>query len=252
VFVVGFITAVGIPAGSIQAYAGPITAHAGAVASAEATGQPPRGWLWCAGQAVSRTTYSALFNAIGTAYGTGDGATTFNVPDLRGRTVVGLDDMGGSDASRLSSANTLGTAGGAETHSTLPDHTHSTPNHSHAAGSLAVASHSHSTPNHQHSFSTSSDGSHTHSDQGVNAGSDVQFGGGAHVATGWGNTTGSDGSHSHSGTTNNDGSGTSGSASPSLSGSTASDGSGTSGSAGSGSSVNHMPPFISVHWIIKG
>ena len=45
---------------------------------------PPSGQLWCDGAAVSRTDYAALFEAIGTTYGSGDGSTTFNVPDLRG------------------------------------------------------------------------------------------------------------------------------------------------------------------------
>lgn len=74
----------------------------------------PTGWLLCHGQAVSRTTYADLFTAIGTAYGSGDGSTTFNLPDLRGRTAFGLDNMGGSDAGRLDVANTIGTTGGAQ------------------------------------------------------------------------------------------------------------------------------------------
>lgn len=61
----------------------------------------PSGWLLCAGQEVSRTTYAALFTALGTAYGVGNGSTTFNLPDLRGRIPGGKDDMGGSAASRL-------------------------------------------------------------------------------------------------------------------------------------------------------
>ena len=44
----------------------------------------PSGWLTCDGSAVSRSTHSNLFSAIGTTWGTGDGSTTFNVPDLRG------------------------------------------------------------------------------------------------------------------------------------------------------------------------
>ncbi len=74
------------------------------------------------GQAVSRTAYSTLFSLLGTTYGVGDGSTTFNIPDLRGRVVAGKDDMGGSAASRLTGATittggatTLGGAGGAET-----------------------------------------------------------------------------------------------------------------------------------------
>lgn len=72
------------------------------------------------GQAISRTTYSAYFALVSTTYGTGDGSTTFNVPDMRGRIVAGKDDMGGSAASRLTStyfgtsAASLGAVGGAE------------------------------------------------------------------------------------------------------------------------------------------
>jgi microcystin-dependent protein len=54
-----------------------------------AASSAPSGWLLCDGTAVSRTTYSALFTAISTAYGVGDGSTTFNVPDFRGRSVIG-------------------------------------------------------------------------------------------------------------------------------------------------------------------
>jgi microcystin-dependent protein len=81
----------------------------------------PSGWLLCYGQAVSRTTYAALFAAIGTSYGAGDGSTTFAVPDLRGRVLAGLDNIGGSAASRLTgtsvspNGNTLGAVGGAQT-----------------------------------------------------------------------------------------------------------------------------------------
>lgn len=60
----------------------------------------PAGWLKCAGQAVSRATYGALFAYIGTTYGAGDGSTTFNVPDMRGEFVRGLDDGRGVDAGR--------------------------------------------------------------------------------------------------------------------------------------------------------
>lgn len=81
----------------------------------------PAGWLECAGQAVSRGTYAALFNAIGSSYGAGDGVTTFNVPDLRGRAAFGKDNMGGVSAGRLNAGvsgfdgATLGAVGGGET-----------------------------------------------------------------------------------------------------------------------------------------
>ena len=101
----------------------------------------PAGWLFCGGQAVSRTTYADLFAVVGTTYGSGDGSTTFNVPDLRGRVVAGKDNMGGSAASRLTSGGsgitgtTLGAAGGAETHTLteaqLASHNHTQNSHSH-------------------------------------------------------------------------------------------------------------------------
>lgn len=72
----------------------------------------PSGYLLCNGQAVSRTTYASLFAAIGTKYGAGNGSTTFNVPNLSGRTVIGT-----------SSSYALGAVGGAETH------IHATQNH---------------------------------------------------------------------------------------------------------------------------
>ena len=81
----------------------------------------PTGYLFCHGQAISRTTYADLFTAIGTTYGTGDGSSTFNLPDLRGRVIAGQDDMGGSSANRLTNqsgglnGDTLGATGGAET-----------------------------------------------------------------------------------------------------------------------------------------
>lgn len=96
----------------------------------------PAGFLLCYGQAVSRTTYAALFAAIGTAFGVGDGTTTFNLPDLRGRAIAGLDNMGGSAASRLTNAASgfgadptqMGASGGAQSHTLgateMPAHSH--------------------------------------------------------------------------------------------------------------------------------
>lgn len=98
----------------INSFAGVVLPFAGSAA--------PSGFLLCAGQAVSRTTYAALFAIIGTTYGTGNGTTTFNLPDLRGRAVAGVDNMGGSAAGRLTTAAggvnaaTLGAAGGSSVH----------------------------------------------------------------------------------------------------------------------------------------
>ena len=71
----------------------------------------PTGFLKANGAAVSRTTYAALFAITGTTYGSGDGSTTFNVPDLRGEFIRGWDDARGVDASRaFGSAQSYATA----------------------------------------------------------------------------------------------------------------------------------------------
>ena len=98
----------------------------------------PTGFLLCDGAAISRTTYSALFALVGTTYGSGDGSSTFNIPDLRGRVIAGQDDMGGVSANRLTGlsggvdGDILGGSGGAETHTLsiaqMPAHTHSLQN----------------------------------------------------------------------------------------------------------------------------
>lgn len=106
----------------------------------------PSGWLVCDGSAVSRTTYAALFSAIGTTWGVGDGATTFNVPDLRRRVTVG---SGGSGTATLGA--TVGSRGGEESHTLtageMPAHNHgvSDPGHVHGV----------SDPGHSHSYTTS-------------------------------------------------------------------------------------------------
>ena len=65
-----------------------------------AMGHPPAGWLKCNGAAVSRTAYADLFSIIGTHYGAGDGHSTFNLPDLRGEFIRGIDEGRGADPNR--------------------------------------------------------------------------------------------------------------------------------------------------------
>lgn len=86
-----------------------------------AAGVIPTGWLECNGAAISRATYGTLFAVIGTNYGAGDGATTFNLPDLRGEFLRGADRGRGVDAGRaIGSAqgdairNIVGTVGGGD------------------------------------------------------------------------------------------------------------------------------------------
>lgn len=87
--------------------------------------QAPIGFLMCDGSAVSRDTYSALFAVIGTTYGTGDGSTTFNLPNLSGKVAIGS-----------SNSHALGSTGGEENHTLsigeTPAHTHTIPKHGHA------------------------------------------------------------------------------------------------------------------------
>ena len=85
------------------------------------TTAPNSSFVFPYGQAISRTTYSTLFTIFSTTYGVGDGSTTFNIPDLRGRVVGAVDNMGGTPASRLANGDlalvrhTLGGAGGEDT-----------------------------------------------------------------------------------------------------------------------------------------
>ena len=121
----------------------------------------PTGYLKANGAAVSRTTYATLFSAIGTTYGGGDGSTTFNLPDLRGEFVRGLDDGRGVDTSR-----TLGSSQGDAT--ALPSN----------------------------AFTTSNPGNHSHSYSGGDR-QNVGSGGASQPVSQGGNTTGAAGAHTH-------------------------------------------------------
>lgn len=104
-----------------------------------ASNATPTGYLKANGAAVNRTVYSALFNAIGTTYGAGDGTTTFNLPDLRGEFIRGWADNRDVDAGRALGSTQAGAF----------------QSHTHTATTATAGSHS-------HSGSTSTDGGHTH------------------------------------------------------------------------------------------
>lgn len=84
----------------------------------------PSNYMKCEGQALSRIEYDILFSAIGTTYGVGDGTTTFNLPNLKGRVITGLDHTD-------TSFDTLGEKGGEKTHTLtveeMPRHSHQAP-----------------------------------------------------------------------------------------------------------------------------
>lgn len=99
------------------------------VGDVKATACPtaPEKWLICDGSAVERDKYRKLFGAIGTTYGSGDGSTTFNIPNLKGKVVVGID-------STDTAFNTIGKTGGEKTHKLtldeMPSHSHGSSNYS--------------------------------------------------------------------------------------------------------------------------
>lgn len=196
------------PVGSVQDFAGT---------------SAPTGWLLCYGQAVSRTTYSGLFDVIGTTYGAGDTTTTFNLPDCRGRVTAGKDNMGGSSANRLTgqtgglNGDNLGATGGTETHVLT---TAQMAAHTHAAGTLAA----------------DSAGAHTHTIAMTTSGDDNPGGGNNPISTSGGGavpvnpathiSANSNGAHGHT-----------------ISGSTA--------SVGSDTAHNNVQPTIVFNKIIK-
>lgn len=201
----------------------------------------PSGWQFCFGQALSRTTNAALFAAIGTTYGTGDGSTTFNVPDLRGRVAAGRDDMGGTAANRLTTGGsgvdgaTLGAAGGAEnvtlTAAQLAAHAHT--------ASTTITTASAGTP----AGSISSDGGHNHSlaaGQFSNtAGSAGFFTRGTSAIGGAVPTLTTDGSHNHTFT----GSGLAAHGHPASTT--------VNNSTGGGSAHNNVQPTLVINFVIK-
>ena len=232
----------------------------------------PSGWTLGNGGTLSRTGDGArLFALWGTRYGSGNGSTTFNKPDYRGRMIVGRRN-----------ADSLGDEGGARTHTLVngempqhehsaPRHTHTTPNHTHsiAAHSHTGPNHSHSTPSHSHSISSHSHSipSHTHIYDATRTGGGDWVSGSDNGITGNTENTGSGGGGSTgfggSGSTSFDGSGATGAAGTGLTSSVAlatnSDGSATTnqnaaantGNEGSDDPHNNMPPYHVANWIIK-
>lgn len=195
-----------IPVGSISLFAGSTA---------------PSGWLLCNGQAVSRTTYSALFAVTSTTYGSGNGSSTFNVPNLSNRFPVGV---GGSWASTLA-----GTGGSSA--AVLLEHSHGMGDHAHDI-------------THSHTSSLSGGGEHDHTGNtlknATNTGSNHYVRPIGFPADETHVITNISGTHSHSVTVDP------------FSGSTGNSSLGSSGSAGvTSTGTQNLPPYIALNFIIK-
>ena len=177
---------------------------------------PPTGYLVCDGSQVSRTTYAALFALVGTAFGAGDGSTTFNLPNYTDRMAIGAGGLY-SAAATGGSKDAIAVA-----------HTHSFS----ATTGLESASHT-------HSGTTNTTGSHSHSiDRYASngAGANVLIGTSLYDSNG---STNAAGDHSHTFTTG----GVSANHTHSVSG--------TTGSTGSSGTDANLPPYLAIFFIIK-
>jgi microcystin-dependent protein len=138
---------------------GPIPLPAGVMMEYGGATAPP-GWLLCDGSAISRTIFAALYAVIGTTYGAGDGSVTFNLPDARGRTMIGAGQGTGL------SSRTLGAKGGEESHVlSMPElaaHTHTVNDlgHTHTLNEGSGHSHVVTDPGHAHTLNEGA--GHTH------------------------------------------------------------------------------------------
>ena len=238
----------GAPAGTVIMWSG-------------AANSIPTGYLLCDGSAINRLTYTDLFNAIGTVHGSGDGSTTFNIPNLRNKFVVG-------EGTSYALAATGGSAD-----ATLVSHSHTVDSHTHSDGSLQADNHNHgdgslSVDNHNHSFSanpnTSAGGNHNHAgtipiplyvpsgdvDRGTN---NSIFS----VDNSQTQSTTANGQHVHSvsisGNTSSESPGVNGStsdATANVSGNTGGSSPGTDSQGSSATNAN-LPPYYSLCYIIK-
>lgn len=168
---------------------------------------PDTNFLLCDGTAVNRTTYASLFAKIGTTFGVGDGSTTFNLPNMKGRLPIGVD-------STITAINAVGKTTGSfdHTHSVpahthdIATHTHTMANHTHEVGAHThtIATHTHSVPAHFHyaaanggDINITSSGTHTHQYAAREGGSD---GSTADKPQGASSTSGSDATYTTSST----------------------------------------------------
>lgn len=206
----GAITGTFIPTSTILPYAGATA---------------PTGYLLCSGAAISRITYATLFGVIGTTYGSGDGSTTFNIPDLQAYFPVGFKS---GDAN----FGTLGGSGGSKTFTlattNLPAHNHSVtdPGHTHT---ISQTAHSH----------TITDPGHTHTVPNYNSNGSTNIRSGGTNQAQVADATNS----ANTGVTVN-------TTSITISNNSATTGI-TTDNTGSDTAVTHLQPYLTINYIIK-
>ena len=158
----------------VAAPVGTVTQYAGAAA--------PTGYLLCDGAAVSRSTYADLFTLLSTTYGAGDGSTTFNLPDLRGRSPVGR----GANATVSTLGNNDGVAEASRKGLVVPAH-----HHGMGTGAdlniTSSGSHTHTATDSGHGH-TATDSGHNHADN-TSFSENWNLGGGGSVPINRGVTT---------------------------------------------------------------
>jgi microcystin-dependent protein len=235
--------AIAVPTGIIQMWAGPTA--------------PSTDWLICDGSAVSRSVYSALYAVTLTAYGVGDGSTTFNLPDLRGRVAVGYASGGHSDVA------TLGLNEGSTLANRRPRHPHTNGvivTGAPGVGSLALPNHAHSDTisysdtGHGHGVS---DPSHAHTLPEINTGNAYQVTDSGAGVDNAGSGIGSYGAYTgitvNSGNASLSKSGSVGNptSNPAITGAPSLGSLATGGTIGVAGTANDAPAYVVVNFIIK-
>jgi len=243
-----------VPVGTVVSFAG---------ASA------PEGWLMCDGSAVSRTTYANLWAVLSSTYGSGDGSTTFNLPNAKGRSIVGagtgsgltertVSATGGAESVTLTGAQSGTSAHGhgntfsASTGTVSADHAHNA-NHAHTASSASAGSHYHFIGSHEHSYKVASIATAgTNRNILTSTGSGAVTGGinSAEVGQFAGNSY-TDGAHSHSITVDANNFNTGGITVNHIHAVTVSGGVSTSTAANASEAHENMMPFLVLNYIIK-
>jgi len=232
------INSLDVSAGVITSHGDPITVPTGCITMYGGTNDfIPAGWIICDGSAVSRSTYAKLFTVVGTIYGSGNGTTTFNLPNMQSRFPMGVGVGGGNYLGNLG-GNTTKTLGVTE----IPAHTHDVASSTTGAGgghSHTVTGTTNEAGSHSHPFTIKPDWASNSDGDSTNP----KWGSGNqnYSAEPYNGNTDVSGSHSHT-----------------VSGTAAAVGdhthtipASTTTSVGGGTAFSILPPFLVLNFIIK-